>query len=189
MARRARTERLNAFSDGVFAVLITILVLDLHPPHEASWSALAGVWPTGISYAASYAFIAIVWANHHHLMGFTELSSGKLMWGNFAHLFSVSLVPFTTEWMASTHLASVAVCAYAVVFVLVNATYVLLCMEAIDRSDHPDAHPELRRRMRVRSFITLGIFVLAAVTALWDPRVGFGLVVACLAVYVRPAVE
>jgi uncharacterized membrane protein len=187
MTRKEKTDRLNTFSDGVFAVIITVLVLDFHPPHEASWSALGSVWPTAVSYAASYAFIAIVWVNHHHLMGYAEESTPKLIWSNFAHLFSVSLVPFTTEWMASTRLGGVPVCVYALVFVLVNVTYILLCFEAVDRSHDAEVAPRLRKRMRMRSMSTLAIFSIAAALALWEPMAGFGLVVLCLAVYVRPS--
>ena len=100
MLRRARPERLSTFSDGVFAVLITILVLELKPPHEHTFKALLPLWPIGLSYAISYLFIAIVWVNHHHLLSYAEMATPRLMWSNFAHLFSVSLIPFTTEWIA-----------------------------------------------------------------------------------------
>jgi hypothetical protein len=97
-------ERMNAFSDGVFAVIITILVLELRPPKEASFKALLELWPTAISYAISYLFIAIVWVNHHHLLRFPDVATHRLIWGNFAHLFAVSLMPFCTAWIASTRL-------------------------------------------------------------------------------------
>jgi uncharacterized membrane protein len=81
----------------VFAVLITILVLELKPPKAASFSALVPLWPRGLSYLVSYVFIAIVWVNHHHLFSYAEAATPRLVWSNFAHLFSVSLIPFTTE--------------------------------------------------------------------------------------------
>ena len=101
-AREAGTRRLSLFSDGVFAVLITILVLELKPPSADTFSALLPLWPTGLSYAVSYLFIAIVWVNHHHLFSYAEVATPRLMWSNFAHLFSVSLIPFTTEWIAES---------------------------------------------------------------------------------------
>ena len=97
---------MRLFSDGVFAVLITILVLELKPPHADTFSALLPLWPTGLSYAVSYFFIAIVWVNHHHLFGYAEVATPRLVWSNFAHLFSVSLIPFTTEWIADSRLAA-----------------------------------------------------------------------------------
>jgi Endosomal/lysosomal potassium channel TMEM175 len=105
-AREAGTRRLSLFSDGVFAVLITILVLELKPPSADTFSALLPLWPTGLSYAVSYLFIAIVWVNHHHLFSYAEVATPRLMWSNFAHLFSVSLIPFTTEWIAESRLAA-----------------------------------------------------------------------------------
>jgi hypothetical protein len=89
-----KTERLNALSDAVFAVVITILALDLRPPHAPSLNALFELWPTVIGYAVSYLFIAIVWVNHHHLLHYASAATPRLIWGNFAHLFSVSLLPF-----------------------------------------------------------------------------------------------
>jgi len=85
---RATPERLSAFSDGVFAVLITVLVLDLRPPEQPTFKALLSLWPTGLSYAVSYLFIAIVWTNHHYLMRYATEATPRLLWFNFAHLFS-----------------------------------------------------------------------------------------------------
>ena len=188
MSQKPGTERLQAFSDGVFAVVITILVLEFHPPHEASWAGLAGVWPTAVSYAVSYWFIAIVWVNHHHLLRFTDTCTPGLIWGNFAHLFAVSLIPFTTEWIATTHLAGVPVCVYAAVFALVNATYIFLCFEAVDRPQPDQPSPKVRAMMRMRSFTTLAVFAAAGVVALWYPTAGLGLIVICLLGYLRPGI-
>ena len=99
------TERLSAFSDGVFAVLITVLVLDLRPPELPTFKSLLSLWPTWLSYAVSYLFIALVWTNHHHLMRYATEATAHLMWFNFAHLFSVSLLPLSTAWMAVSELA------------------------------------------------------------------------------------
>src|SRR6185312_2728348 len=126
-------DRVIAFSDGVFAVIITVLVLDLRPPEQANLSALHAIWPTVVSYGVSYLFIAIVWVNHHHLLRFADTATSRLIWGNFAHLFSVSLIPFSTAWIADTHLAAQPVSLYAAVFMTVNITYLLLCSEVIDR--------------------------------------------------------
>ena len=103
--RKTNAERVQAFSDAVFAVIITVLVLELKPPSAQTFSALLPLWPTGLSYVISYLFIAIVWVNHHHLFGYAEAATPRLVWSNFAHLFSVSLIPFTTEWIADGRLA------------------------------------------------------------------------------------
>ena len=179
-------ERMNAFSDGVFAVIITILVLELHPPKEASFGALLELWPTAVSYAISYLFIAIVWVNHHHLLRFPDVATHRLIWGNFAHLFAVSLMPFSTAWIASTRLGGVPVAFYAGVFLLVNVTYVLLCMEAVDRSAPHKVAARDRSMMHMRSFATLVVFAAAGLVALRYPIGGMAMICLCLVVYLSP---
>jgi uncharacterized membrane protein len=179
-------DRMNAFSDGVFAVIITILVLDLRPPKEASFGALLELWPTAISYAISYLFIAIVWVNHHHLLRFPDVATHRLIWGNFAHLFAVSLVPFATAWIASTRLGAVPVAFYAGDFFLVNVTYILLCLEAVDRSAPHKVEPRARSMMRMRSFATLAVFAAAGGVALRYPIAGMAMICLCLIVYLSP---
>ena len=181
-----RPDRLNAFSDGVFAVIITILVLELRPPREATFEALLAQWPTAISYAVSYMFIAIVWVNHHHLLSFAESATHRLIWGNFAHLFAVSLMPFSTAWIAGTRLGAVPVAFYAGVFFLVNLTYLLLCWEAVDRSAPHKVTPRARSMMRMRSLTTLAVFSTAAVVALRYPIGGMAMICLCLLVYLSP---
>jgi TMEM175 potassium channel family protein len=124
-------ERLSMFSDAVFAVLITVLVLELRPPALPTFNALLSLWPTWLSYAVSYLFIAIVWANHHHLLHYANEATPGLMWFNFAHLFSVSLLPLSTAWMAVSGLAPQPVAFYASVFFLVNITYICLIWELL----------------------------------------------------------
>lgn len=104
--KKTTPERPAAFSDGVFSVIITIMVLDLKPPADATLRALLPLWPTALSYAVSYLSVAIIWVNHHHLLRFAHESPSQLIWWNFAHLFMVSLVPATTVWMAATKLAT-----------------------------------------------------------------------------------
>jgi uncharacterized membrane protein len=93
------------FSDGVFAVLITVLVLELRPPEIPTLTALLLLWPTWLSYVVSYLFIAIVWTNHHYLLRYAEEATPRLLWFNFAHLFSISLLPLSAAWMAASRLA------------------------------------------------------------------------------------
>jgi uncharacterized membrane protein len=148
---KATPERLSAFSDGVFAVLITVLVLDLRPPEMPSFNALFSLWPTWLSYAVSYLFIAIVWTNHHHLLRYATEATPRLLWFNFAHLFSVSLLPLSTAWMAVSELAPQPVAFYAAVFFLVNLTYIFLIWELIDRTPVAEIPPRVRRTMHYRS--------------------------------------
>jgi uncharacterized membrane protein len=185
MLRRATPERLSAFSDAVFAVLITVLVLDLRPPELPTFKALLLLWPTWLSYAVSYLFIAIVWLNHHYLVRYATDATPRLLWFNFAHLFSMSLLPLSTAWMAASKLAPQPVAFYAAVFFLVNATYIALIWELIERTP-VEVSPTLRRIMRVRSITTLCLFGLAAVVALKYPLVGLSICICCLIVYLKP---
>src|SRR5258708_756482 len=117
------TDRLTAFSDAVFAVIVTIMVLELKAPDLPAFSALWPLWPTAISYAVSYLFIAIIWINHHYLMRFAGRPTLRLIWINFVHLFMVSLLPFATAWIARTRIASPPVVFYAGLFVCIDIAY------------------------------------------------------------------
>jgi uncharacterized membrane protein len=99
---------------------MTIKVLQLKPPEHPTFAALLPLWSTPLSYVVSYCFIAIVWLNHHHLFRFFSHVTPRLIWINFVHLFTVTLVPFSTAWVARTKLAAVPVFVYAAVFVLVS---------------------------------------------------------------------
>ena len=184
MLRRATPERLSTFSDGVFAVLITVLVLELRPPEQPTFDALLALWPTGLSYAVSYLFIAIVWANHHYLLRYATEATSKLLWFNFAHLFSISLLPLSTAWMAVSRLSPQPVAFYAVTFFLVNATYITLIWELIDPASTSAA--KVRAIMHARSLITLCVFAAAALVALKYPVAGLAMCIFCLVFYLRP---
>jgi uncharacterized membrane protein len=182
----ANADRLRMFSDGVFAIVITILVLELRPPEQPMFADLLSLWPTGLSYAVSYLFLAIVWVNHHHVLRYAEAATPRLIWANFAHLFAVSLIPFSMAWIGNSHFAAIPVAMYATVFVLVNATYIALCWEVVDRPNIADVSPRARRTMRIRSFLTLALFAAAIVVALKSPLGGLALICCCLILYLRP---
>jgi uncharacterized membrane protein len=179
-------DRMTFLSDGVFAVILTILVLEMKRPQDASFDALFELWHTAVSYAVSYLFIAIVWINHHHLVRYADSATPRLIWSNFAHIFTVSLIPFSTAWIADTKLAPIPVSFYATVFAMVNATYLLLCWEAVDRSAPEGVAQRARMMMRMRSLVTLAVFVAAALVALKYPIGGLALISGCLLVYLRP---
>ncbi|MBB3591996.1 putative membrane protein [Rhizobium sp. BK529] len=135
---KVTTERVGAFSDGMIAVVITLMALELKAPEEATVGAILALWQTPLSYGLSYLFIAIIWVNHHHLLRLVRYASPQLIWINFAHLFLVSLLPFTTAWMARTNLAPVPVAAYAMVFVLVNIAYLFFEREILAHAEAGD---------------------------------------------------
>jgi len=178
--------RLSAFTDGVIAVIITIMVLELKAPEASSLAALGPLWPTAASYAVSYLFIAIVWANHHHLMRYVRRTTPRLVWVNFAHLFAVSLVPFTTSWVARSDMAPAPVAVYAALFVGVNAAYRVFEAEVLAQAGTTRMCSTMRRMARRRSLLTLALFATAAAIALFAPLAGFGMVCAALFLYLKP---
>ena len=182
----ASPARMIALSDAVFAIVSTILVLELKVPQSASFAALLSLWPQGLSYAVSYLFLAIVWVNHHYLLRYASAATHRLIWINFAHLFTVSLVPFATAWIAQTKLSGVPVAFYASIFVSVNVTYVLVYFEAVDRARAPAITARVRTIMRTRSIITLATFAAAVPLALVWPIGGMALIGVCLVSYLRP---
>ena len=186
--RTTPTERLTAFSDGVFSVIITIMVLDLKPPAQAKLSALLPLWPTALSYAVSYLFVAIIWINHHRLLLFAHDATPKLIWWNFGHLFMTSLIPYSTAWIAGTKLAAGSVFFYAAVFVLVNIAFLGYQQEALSQASTSEVSLRTRHLTWVRALITLAIFLSAACVAYWHPLAGFGLVCSVLLVYLRTQV-
>jgi uncharacterized membrane protein len=186
-SRKTTAERLGAFSDAVIAVIITIMVLELKAPEEnATFSALLPLWPTAISYAISYLFIAIIWFNHHYLLGFVKHVTPGLIWVNFAHLFLVSLVPFTTAWIARTHLASAPVVAYAAIFVCIDLVYRVFERQAFEQADSSELPENVRRMARRRSLVTVLIFTAAMLCAIVAPWAGFALICCALLSYLAP---
>jgi len=179
-------ERLGAFSDGVIAVIITIMVLELKAPDKTTFSALLPLWPIMISYVVSYLFIAIIWLNHHHLLRFVDRATPALIWVNFAHLFGVSLVPFATAWVARTRLASAPVATYAAIFVCVNLAYLVFERQALGQADATQVPERARRMAKRRSCATLSIFTSAMLVSLFAPRVGFALICCALLPYLKP---
>jgi len=177
-----------AFTNGVFAVIITIMVLDMRPPAQGRLSALLSLWPTALSYAVSYLFLAIIWINHHRLLLFAHAATAKLIWWNFAHLFMTSLIPFSTAWIADTRLAAGPVLVYAAVFAMVNIAFLGYQQETLSQASDSEVSPTTRRLTWVRALITLGIFVTATCVAYWSSWLGFGLVCCVLLIYLRPQV-
>jgi TMEM175 potassium channel family protein len=118
--------RLEAFSDGVIAILITILVLELKIPHGEDLAALRPLLPVFLTHVLSFVFLGIYWTNHHHLLHATTRVNGKILWANLHLLFWLSLIPFVTGWMGENHFASLPTAAYGVVLLLAGIAYLIL---------------------------------------------------------------
>ena len=130
--------RLEAFSDGVIAILITIMVLELHIPHETTWSALAPLVPVFLTYVLSFVFLGIYWNNHHHMLHAADRINGKVLWANLHLLFWLSLVPFVTGWMGQNHVAPIPTAAYGFVLMCAGIAYYILA-HALIAEQGPDS--------------------------------------------------
>ncbi len=118
--------RLEAFSDGVIAIIITIMVLELRLPRDASWISLVPMAPVFLSYVLSFVFIGIYWSNHHHLLQVVERVNGGVLWANLHLLFWLSLTPFVTGWMGQNKFAAAPVALYGVVLLCAGIAYFIL---------------------------------------------------------------
>lgn len=134
--------RLEAFSDGVIAIIITIMVLELKVPHEPTFAALTELWPTLLSYVLSFVYVGIYWNNHHHMLHATDQVTGGIMWANLHLLFWLSLLPFVTGWMGENHFESLPTALYGVVLLMAAIAYFILQMLIIRSQGE---HSKLKR--------------------------------------------
>jgi uncharacterized membrane protein len=127
------TARLEAFSDAVLAVIITIMVLELKVPHGTSFTALLPLLPVILGYGLSFIYVGIYWNNHHHMLHVTQHIDGSIMWANLHLLFWLSLIPFVTGWASENHFAALPVAMYGVVLLMAAIAYTLLQWRIIAR--------------------------------------------------------
>jgi uncharacterized membrane protein len=166
--------RLEAFSDGVIAIIITIMVLELRPPHASSLDALRPLLPIFVSYVLSFIYVGIYWNNHHHLMHAAHHVDGRVLWANLHLLFWLSLVPFATGWMGESGFAAAPVAVYGVVLLLAGVAFVLLTA-ALTRLHGPDstlAHAVGNDR---KGKISMLLYVLGIAGVRINPWVAFAI--------------
>ena len=132
------TGRLEAFSDGVIAILITVMVLELPKPHGTTWAALHESLPVLLTYVLSFVYLGIYWNNHHHMLQATKRVNGAILWANLHLLFWLSLVPFTTSWLGENSLSEVTAAAYGINLLAAALAYYLL-QQVIIRDEGPDS--------------------------------------------------
>jgi len=129
--------RLEAFSDGVIAIIITIMVLEIKTPHDTSWMALKEQLPVFLSYLLSFIYIGIYWGNHHHLIGVLSHVNAAIIWSNMNLLFWLSLIPFATGWMGENHFAQNTVVLYAILLLVCGLSFTILqiCVEKTTKNN------------------------------------------------------
>ncbi|GAB3384412.1 TMEM175 family protein [Lysobacter fragariae] len=142
--------RLEAFSDGVIAIIITIMVLEMKVPHGADFASLRPLWPVFLSYVLSFVYVGIYWANHHHFLHTARHVDGRVLWANLHLLFWLSLFPFATGWMGENHFAAAPVALYGVVLLMAAVAWLPFQLTLIAANGGPDA--ELARAIGKRDW-------------------------------------
>jgi TMEM175 potassium channel family protein len=177
--------RLEAFSDGVLAIVITIMVLELTPPGGATLDDLFALWPKFLSYALSFAYLAIYWNNHHHLFQASRTVSGRVLWSNMLLLFTLSLVPFGTAWMGEHSFAGIPVMVYNVVLILPAMAYYVLVRALISA---PGQSATLAAAIGddFKGKVSIVIYVLALPFSLYLPAVAILAFIAVAAIWIVP---
>jgi uncharacterized membrane protein len=168
--------RLEAFSDGVIAILITIMVLELKVPHGADWSALRPLLPVFLTYVLSFVFLGIYWNNHHHLLHMADRINGTILWANLHLLFWLSLVPFVTGWMGENHFESVPAAVYGGVLLMAGAAYTIL-QRAIIAAQGPGSRLAAALGSDLKGKLSLGAYALAVALAFVNQWLSDGLYV------------
>src|SRR5690349_12386208 len=179
------TTRLEAFSDGVIAILITIMVLELKVPHDAALAALRPLVPTFLAYLLSFVFLGIYWSNHHHMLHTTRHVDGAILWANLHLLFWLSLVPLATEWMGTTWPAALPTAAYGVVLLLAAGAYTLLQSTIIARQGARSPLAAAVGRDR-KGKLSLALYAAAIPLAFAHPWAAAALYVAVALIWLVP---
>lgn len=177
--------RLEAFSDGVIAILITIMVLDLHVPHAVTLAALGELLPVFASYVLSFVYLGIYWNNHHHTVHAVTKVSGATLWANLHLLFWLSLIPFTTAWMGENHYEALPAALYGCVLFFASAAFNLLVRSLI-ATEGRDSRLAHAIANDVKGKASLVLYALAVPLAFVNPWIAAALYVAVAAMWFLP---
>jgi uncharacterized membrane protein len=177
--------RLEAFSDGVIAIIITIMVLELHAPHEISLAGMRPLIPTFLSYVLSFVFVGIYWNNHHHLLHAVQKINGRTLWANLHLLFWMSLIPFATGWMGENHFAAITVAAYGVVLLMAGVAFTILSWGLI-KFHGRDSPLGIAIGDDRKGKLSLASYAVAIPLAFVNPRVSLAIYVFVAAMWLLP---
>ena len=177
--------RVEAFSDGVLAIIITIMVLEFEIPHEAGWAALVPLVPKALSYLLSFIFVGIYWNNHHHLWQAVKGVNGSILWANLHLLFWLSLIPFATGWMGENNFATVPVALYGIVLWLCAMAYYLMVRTLMAHHGHNSLLAEAIGR-DTKGLRSLYLYTAAIPLAFLAPWIALGLYVTVAIIWLIP---
>jgi uncharacterized membrane protein len=179
------TNRIEAFSDGVMAILITIMVLELKAPHDPTPASLVGMWPTFFAYVLSFVIIAIYWVNHHHLIHLVSRVDAAILWTNMNLLFWISLIPWVTVYLGDNHALPFPVALYAAVSAAGAVSFFFL-RASIARHHHEAEFKRLNKKMARKNLIALFIYLTAIVVAFIYAPLALVLIATPAAMYFLP---
>jgi uncharacterized membrane protein len=179
------TSRLEAFSDGVVAILITIMVLELRPPPEATFQSLKPLIPVLFSYLLSFVFLGIYWTNHHHLFHAAQHVNGRVLWANLHLLFWLSLIPFVTAWVGENHFGQAPVALYGMIWLLAAIAYTIL-VQALLSLHGPDSFLAKALGSDFKGKISIVLDLIAIPLAFWKPWVAFAIYVLVAVMWLVP---
>jgi uncharacterized membrane protein len=177
--------RLEAFSDGVIAIIITIMVLELHVPHEPSFAALSELAPVFFSYVLSFIFLGIYWNNHHHLWQAGKHVNGRILWANLHLLFWLSLIPFATAWSGETKFDKLPMAVYGFVLWMAGFAYYLL-VRAMIAHHGKDSTLAVAVAGNFKEIISLVSYTIAIIVAFFNSWISFALYVAVALIWLIP---
>jgi uncharacterized membrane protein len=166
--------RLEAFSDGVIAIIITIMVLELKTPHGATPADLKPLIPVALSYVLSFIYVGIYWNNHHHMLHAVRQVRGTALWANLHFLFWLSIIPFVTSWMGENHFEQWPVALYGIILVMNSIAYVILAAVLVKQAGPGSTLAKAMGKER-KGKASLGIYVVAVALAFVDPRISLAL--------------
>jgi uncharacterized membrane protein len=178
--------RLEAFSDGVIAIIITIMVLEIKTPHGSEWKDLLPLYPVVLSYIISFLYVGIYWGNHHHLLHTVKKITPGIIWANMHLLFWLSLIPFATAWMGENHFAPHTLILYAVLLLLCGAAFTILQQVIMKTNPFEPAMLLVLQRLRRKGIISVGLYVLAIPMAFVNAAVSEGLFVLVAIIWFIP---
>ncbi len=177
--------RLEAFSDGVIAIIITIMVLELKVPHGTELAALEPLLPVFVSYVLSFVYVGIYWNNHHHLLHAVHKVDGRVMWANLHLLFWLSLFPFVTGWMGENHFEAVPVALYGVVALMAAIAYTILVRMLI-AAHGLDSKLAEAIGSDVKGYVSLALYVVGIAVSFFESYGGFALYALVAAIWFVP---
>lgn len=177
--------RMEAFSDGVIAIIITIMVLEMKVPHEATFAALQPMIPVFISYVLSFMYVGIYWNNHHHMMQAVKDINGHILWANMLLLFTLSIIPFVTAWMGENHFSQVPVLFYGVVLFMNAIAYTILAMSLVKLHGKESLLAKAIGNDR-KGKISVLIYIIAIITCYFNSWISLGLYFVVAAIWFIP---